>query len=438
MTIFRAQVLDTPEDPFQGGDLRAEADAGVRVVDGVITERGSFAEVRAAHHTDEIVDLTAGVLLPGLVDTHVHFPQLRVIGVLGMPLLEWLDRCALPEEARFADIGYARAVAVEFVAALVDAGTTSALVFGAHFTGAVDALFEVATAAGMRVTSGLVVADRRLRPDLHTGAEQAYQDGRALACRWHGCGLTRYAVMPRFALATRDEILASCAALHEDVPGSLVTTHLNENLAEVEETRRLCGGYLDSYDRHGLVGPRTVLAHNVHPTAADLDRLAASGATVAHCPSSNAALGSGMFPFDRHRSRGVRVALGTDIGAGTGPSLFKEALQAYLTQQQRGAQGVPLTPAHLLHLATSAGAAALGLSDQIGELGVGKRFDAVWIRPPDGTVLDAALRHADGPDDALGKLFALATPRDVARVWVDGREITRPHRQPTIGAHPAR
>lgn len=425
MTIYRAQVLDTPQDPFQGGELRADSGVGIRVVDGLITERGTFAEVRATHRADAAVDLTDGILLPGLVDTHVHFPQLRVIGALGMPLLEWLDRCALPEEAHFADIDYARAVAGEFVAALIDAGTTSALVFGAHFAGAVDALFEAATAAGLRVTSGLVVADRRLRPDLHTTADQAYQDGRAVACRWHGTGLTRYAVTPRFALSTTEELLASCAALHKEIPGSLVTTHLNEHPAEVEEVRRACGGYLDTYDRHGLVGPRTVLAHNVHPTDAELDRLAGTGATIAHCPSSNAALGSGLFPFDRHRSRGVRVALGTDIGAGTGPSLFKEALQAFFTQQQRGAQGVPLTPAHLLHLATSAGAAALGLRDQIGELSVGKRFDAVWLRPPDGTALDVALRHAHGPGDALAKLFALATPRDVGRVWVDGREVTR-------------
>jgi guanine deaminase len=425
VTIFHAQVLDTPEDPFRGGELRADSDVGIRVVDGVITERAAFAQVRGVHRTDEVVDVTSGVLLPGLVDTHVHFPQLRVIGALGMPLLDWLHQCALPEEARFADVTYARAVAGEFVAALVDAGTTSALVFGAHFAGAVDTLFEAAAEAGLRVTSGLVVADRELRPELHTTADKAYEDGRALACRWHGTELARYAVTPRFALATTDDLLASCAALHKDIPGSLVTTHINENLAEVDEVRRMCGGYLETYDRHGLLDPNTVLAHNVHPTDAELDRLAASDATVAHCPASNAALGSGMFPFDRHSSRGIRVALGTDIGAGTGPSLFKEALQAFFTQQQRGADGVQLTPAHLLHLATTAGADALGMRDEIGELSAGKRFDAVWIRPPDDTTLEVALRHADGPGDALAKLFALATPRDVARVWVDGREIGR-------------
>ncbi|HEX4906986.1 MAG TPA: amidohydrolase family protein, partial [Actinomycetes bacterium] len=156
---------------------------------------------------------------------------------------------------------------------------------------------------------------------------------------------------------------------------------------------------------------------------AELKLLAASGATVSHCPTSNAALGSGLFPFDRHLSFGVPVALGTDVGAGTGFSLFKEGLQAYFLQRLRGPQGVPLTSAHLLHLATSAGADALGLRDQVGDLEVGKRFDAVWLDPSPGTPLDIGLRHADGPSDALAKAFALAAPPDVRGVWVDGERV---------------
>ena len=141
MTLYRAQVMDTPDDPFRGGALRTDADAGLLVVDGVIVERGPYAEVRRQHRDETVVDLGSGLLLPGFVDTHVHYPQVRAIGALGMPLLEWLDRCALPEEARLADVDYAREVAGEFIASLVDSGTTTALVFGSHFAPAVDALF---------------------------------------------------------------------------------------------------------------------------------------------------------------------------------------------------------------------------------------------------------------------------------------------------------
>ena len=218
-----------------------------------------------------------------------------------------------------ADLGYAQEVAAEFVAGLADAGTTTALVFGAHFAPAVDALFAAASARGLRITSGLVVSDRMLRPELHTTAQRAYDDGLALASRWHGQGRNRYAVTPRFALSCTDDMLASCAALQAAVPGSWCTSHVNENTAEIAAVQELFqSSYVDSYDRHGLIGSQTVLAHNVHPTEAELERLSTGGAAVAHCPTSNAALGSGLFPLDRHLAHRVPVALGSDVGAGTG------------------------------------------------------------------------------------------------------------------------
>jgi len=144
---------------------------------------------------------------------------------------------------------------------------------------------------------------------------------------------------------------------------------------------------------------------------------------VAHCPTSNSALGSGLFPLRRHLEHGVRVALGSDVGAGTGFSLLKEGLQAYFVQQLLGPEGVRLTPAHLLHLATRAGAQALGLGDEVGDLSVGRKFDAVWVRPTSGSTLDTVLRHAQSPDDALAKVFALGTVADTAGVWVEGGRV---------------
>jgi guanine deaminase len=421
VTIYRGRVADTPDDVFGGAALRADDDAGLAVTGGVITDRGPFAEVAARHSGHEVVDLRGGLLLPGLVDTHVHYPQVRVTGALGMPLREWLDQCALPEEARLADARYAQAVAREFVTALTASGTTTALVFGSHFAAAVDALFQAAAETGLRMTSGLGVSDRLLRPELHTTAQRGYQEGRALADRWHGRGRARYAVTPRFSLSCSDDLLDSCGALHAGLAGSWLTSHLNENTAEIAKVQQLFGtGYLDSYDKHGLVGPSSVFAHNVHPAHAELERLGAAGARVAHCPSSNCALGSGLFPLGRHLAAEVRVALGTDVGAGTGLSLFKEGLQAYFVQRLLGGEGTALTPAHLLQLATAAGADALGLRDQVGDLSPGKRFDAVWVQPAPGTDLDLGLRHAADADAAVGKIFSLASPHDVARVWIDG------------------
>jgi guanine deaminase len=427
MTIYRARALDTPDDPLTGGLLRSDEDVGFLVVDGMIAERGPFEKVRAGHRGSTVVDLRDGVLLPGLVDTHVHYPQVRAIGALGMPLLEWLERWALPEEARLADVDYARDVAEEFVGGLVSAGTTTALVFGSHFATAVDALFEEATRVGVRVTSGLVVSDRGLPDSLLTTPDRAYDESLALAERWHKpVGSTRYAVTPRFSFSAGDDLLAACARVRDDVIGSWFTSHVNESAAEVNEVARLFQGsehYVDTYDRHGLVGPHAVLAHNVHPTDAELRVLAERGAAVAHCPTSNAALGSGLFPMRRHLEHGVRVALGSDVGAGTGFSLLKEGLQAYFVQRLLGPEGVPLTSAHLLHLATGAGARALGLSDEVGDLSVGKQFDAVLVRPLADDPLDVCLRHAASPEDALAKIFALGGDSDIAGVWIGGRRV---------------
>ncbi len=424
MRLFRGTFLDTPDDPFRGGVLRAEEDGGVLVGDaGQITARGSFTSLAAAHPDVEVVDLRGGLVLPGFVDTHVHFPQLRCIGALGMPLLEWLERCALPEEARLADPAYAVELARAFVGALANAGTTTALVFGAHYLEATEALFAEADRVGLRITSGLVVGDRELPEELLTTPARAYDDGLRLAKRWHGVRRLRYAVTPRFSLSCTPDLLEACAALLNDVPGAMLTTHLNENCAEIERVRALfpdSASYLDTYADQGLLGPTSVFAHDVHPTPGELDDLAAVGAAVSHCPTSNLTLGSGLFPLRAHLDAGVRVALGSDVGAGTGLSLFKEGLQAYFVQQALGAAGVPLTAAHLLHLATASGAAALGLSSTVGSFSEGLAYDALWLRPTPDTPLDILLRYAASADDALAKAFAHGTSADVAQVWVAG------------------
>lgn len=425
MTLYRGTVLDISDDPFRGGVLRE--DEALLVQDGVVVARGSFAHVSAEHPEEPVEHLDRGLLLPGFVDTHVHFPQVRVIGGLGMPLLDWLEQCALPEEARLADPTYAAAVADEFVSGLLHAGTTTALVFGAHFAPAVDELFQAASRVGLRVTSGLVVSDRLISEGLLTTPQQAYDDGLALARRWHGSGRNRYAVIPRFSLSCSDALLESCTALLDEVAGSWFTSHVNENVREIATVAKLfnLSHYLETYDKHDLIRTSSVLAHNVHPTDHELNLMAERGATVSHCPTSNAALGSGMFPLAKHVAYGVRVALGSDVGAGTGFSLLKEGLQAYLVQQLLGEQGYALTPDHLLWLATTAGALALG-RPEVGHLGVGQRFDAQWVCPAAGSTLDVGLRNARDSRDALAKAFTLGTPADVAEVWIDGEPARLP------------
>ncbi|MVN88730.1 guanine deaminase [Deinococcus sp. HMF7620] len=427
--LYRATFLHTPTSPFAVPDaLHAQEDGGLLVDSGgVIQEAGDFAAVRAAQPDVPVTDLRGGLLLPGFVDTHVHYPQVRVIGGLGLPLLAWLDHEALPEEARLADDVYARSVAQDFLRGLVGAGTTTALVFGSHFASAVHIFFEEAARVGLRAVAGQVVSDRLLRDELHTTPERAYAEGKALIERWHGVGRALYAVTPRFSLSASEGILAACAALMTEFPEVRFTSHINENVREVEVVRSLfpeARDYLDTYERAGLVSDRAVLAHNVHPSDRELGVMAASGCTAAHCPCSNSALGSGFFPLQRHLTAGVRVSLGSDVGGGTGFSLLKEGLQAHFMQNLMGEAGVALSPAHLLYLATLAGAQALGLEGQVGSFEPGKAFDAVHLAPPPGTPLDAALRHAPSPERALAAAFATGTAGDVAGVWIGGERVT--------------
>jgi guanine deaminase len=427
VTLYRARILDTPGDPFVGDPVDAlsvDEDGGVLVRDGIVVERGDFAALRADHRDEPVVQLSGGLLMPGFVDTHVHYPQMRAMGGLGMPLLDWLERCALPEESKLADRDYAHEVAGEFLDGLLACGTTSAMVFGSHFPGAMEELFAGAEQRGLNITTGLVLSDRILRSDLLSSPETGLAESSKLIERWHGRDRLRYAVTPRFSLSATDSMLAACAELlAEDV---WFTSHINENLAEVQAVVDIfpdSAHYLDTYHRHGLVTERSILAHNVHATDAELDLMAEMGAWAAHCPTSNSALCSGLFPMRRHVERGVGVALGSDVGAGTGLFLVKEGLQAYFMQQLLHEDGLPLSPVHLLYLCTRAGARALGQADRIGDLAPGKEFDAVWLRPAPRSQYAVNLESARDPVDALARTFALATPADVAGVWTHGVRV---------------
>jgi guanine deaminase len=422
MTLYAGTIVDTPGDPFAGDPADALAEVSALLVrEGIICARGTFAALRAEHPDEPVIRLPGGMLVPGFIDTHVHYPQIRAIGGLGMPLLDWLEHCALPEESKLADQAYAHEVAGEFLDGLFAAGTTSALVFGSHFAAAMDELFVAAEQRGLNITSGLVLSDRILRPDLLRSPESALADSTELIGRWHGRGRLRYAVTPRFSLSASNAMLDVCAQLLET--GVWFTSHVNENLAEIAAVAGLFPGtrhYLDTYRQHGLVTRRSVFAHNVHASDAELALLAEHGASVSHCPTSNCALGSGLFPLRRHVEHGVNLALGSDVGAGAGLFLPKEGLQAYFIQQMLGPSGLTLTPVHLLYLATRAGARALGLDDRVGDFAVGKDFDAVWLQPAAGSTLAVNLKHARDTTDALARIFALATPADVAGVWIRG------------------
>ena len=283
-------------------------------------------------------------------------------------------------------------------------------------------MFDAAARSGLRVISGLVVSDRLLREELHVSPARAYEESTRLIERYHKRGRLLYAVTPRFAYSTTDAMLEVCRQLMTEHPDVRLQTHINENTSEIQALSRLfswAGDYLGIYERYGLSSDRCVMAHNVHASVSEIERLAAAGTAIAHCPASNAALGSGCFPLKRHVEAGVTCALGTDVGGGLGFGMLKEGLHAYL-MQRLAPDPVPLGPAHLLYLCTRGGAKALGLDAEIGDFEPGKAADFVYLKPPVESVLASVLGHADTPGQALAALFSMAGPESVKETRVEG------------------
>jgi guanine deaminase len=425
MKLYRASIAHTPRNPFEHSDaLETYLDGGLLVDKDLILELGEFVDLERQYPKAKVVDYRGSFIVPGLVDCHVHFPQVSVIGTMGVQLLEWLETRTLPEEEKLEDPSYAREVAEDFLSHLVRNGTTTALVFGAHFKNAMHEFFQAAEDSKLRITSGMVFSDRELRPKLHQSPQQAFSSGAELLMRWHNRGRLRYAVMPRFSLSCSDKMLEVCSALLSAQPGILFHTHINENLVEIKTVKQLSNApdYLESYERHNLVNARSVFAHSVHPSASELARMAKAGSSVAHCASSNAFIGSGLFPMRAHLEAGVHVALGSDVGGGTGFSLLKEGLEAYQMQMLHS-DGLKLTPVHLLYLATSAGAKALHLEDQIGDFTPGKQADFIVLKAPKGSTLESTLQRSGSLESSLGALFTLAREESLKNVFVAGEKL---------------
>ena len=425
-TILRARVAHTPRDPFlESGALETFDDGAVAFAGGTILATGTAPEVLTQHPDAEVLDRRDCVLIPGMVDTHVHYPQIPVIGAMGLELLEWLALRTLPEEAKMADLAHATKAAERFTRLLAGNGTTSALVFGSHFPKAQHALFEAADKSGLRIASGLVVSDRNLRPELEVTPEIAHAESTKLIERWHDHGRLRYAVTPRFSVSATEEMLAACRTLLDEHPTALFTSHVNESPGEIAFVKQLfpkARDYIGTYEDAGLLRDCSVLAHNVHASDEELHRLAYAHTAVAHCPSSNAFLASGIFPMARHVEHGVCFGMGTDVGAGTGLSMLKEALVAYHVQMVRS-EGQMLGPAHLLYLATAAGAKAIGLDDIAGDLTPGKQADIVLLKPPPHSTLEAVLEEAPDWSAALGAIFTLAREECVVETRVSGEVV---------------
>ena len=427
---LRGELLSFSDDPQAVGAAASHRhleDGVVLIEDGTIVGVGEAQELLPALPAGTPVEHWPGCLiLPGLIDIHIHLPQTQVIASFGARLLDWLQTYTFVEEQRFADPAHSARIARFFLDELARNGTTTAVVYGSVHPESVEALFAEAARRKLRTIAGKVMMDRGAPAGLLDTAERGYAESKALIARWHRKGRQLYAISPRFAVTSTQAQLEAAGALAREHPDCYVQTHLAENHEEIATVRRLfpaAASYTDVYDRCGLLGPRSIFGHCIHLDQTERRRLSESGSIAAFCPTSNLFLGSGLFDLAGLRDPvcPVRVGIATDVGGGTSYSMLRTAAEGYKVLQLRGQSWPALDAFYALTLGN---ARALGLENEIGTLAVGSVADVVVLDPSATPAMAHRMERIAGELAAtLFVLLMMGDERAVRATYVMGDRI---------------
>jgi len=423
LAAFRGEICDFTGDPATLGDdaCRHHPDGILVVRDGRVAALGPASAMLPTLPADAtMTDYRGKLILPGFVDTHIHYAQTDIIASYGAQLLDWLERYTFPVESRFGDPEHAREVAEFFVQELLRNGTTTAMVFATTHAASVDAIFEAADARSMRIVAGKVLADRNVPEQVRDTADSGFEDSANLIARWHNRNRLSYAVTPRFAPTSTERQLELCGRLLDLTPGVFLQSHVAENRAEVAWVAALypwSRSYLDVYDHYRLLRERAVFAHCIHLDHEDRRRMAATGAAMSFCATSNLFLGSGLFDAQAACDQGVRVGIGTDVGGGTSFSMLRTLDEAYKVCQLAGNR---LSPMRAFYLATLGGAASLYLDDRIGNFDRGKEADFVVLDPAATPLMARRIARTETLAEKLFALMILGDDRAVHATHVLG------------------
>ncbi|TVV46069.1 guanine deaminase [Thalassolituus sp. C2-1] len=421
---YRGRVLhfldeQTPQY-FADGLLITDTDAGT------VIGCGDAATMLAQYPDIHVTQYDNALIMPGFIDTHIHYPQVDVIASYGEQLLDWLNNYTFPTEVNFANTDVANNAAEFFLQELLKNGTTTALVFGTVHKSAVDAFFEISQRLNTRMICGKVMMNRHAPEALCDTVESSIADTQELIDRWHNNGRQLYAITPRFAITSTPEQLAAAGQLMADNPGVYMQTHLAENLDEIAFVKELFPerkSYLDVYDHYGLLGERSVFAHCVHLDAEDYQRMSETGSKISFCPTSNLFLGSGLFQLD-DQPFPVDVSVATDVGGGTSFSMLQTMNEAYKICQLKGSK---LAPQRAFYMMTLGNAKALSVDDKIGNFESGKEADFVVLDLAGTDLMKRRQSICKTLDETLFSLMILGDDRAVRETFVAGRSVwTKP------------
>jgi guanine deaminase len=436
-TAFRAQLLTFNGDPAQSSNAAVFNEDGLLIVeDGHVVAAGAYAALSSqlAPGT-QVQDMRDKLIVPGFIDTHIHYPQTDMIASPAPGLLPWLDTYTFPTERRFADPAYAQDTASFFVEELLACGTTTALVYCTVHKESADALFTESEARNLRMVAGKVLMDRNCPEFLRDTAQSGYDDSAELIGRWHNRGRQMYALTPRFAPTSTEAQLEACGVLAREHADIFIQSHVAENTDEVKWVADLFPGhrsYLDIYDHYGLLRRRAVYGHCIHLDAEDRKRMAQTGTVASHCPTSNLFLGSGLFDFDKAAEAGMPVTLATDVGGGTSFSMLQTMNEAHKVARLTGHH---LTATRMFWLATAGAAEALDLADKVGTLAPKSEADFIVLDPQATPLLARRTGRTESLEELLFAFALLGDDRAIFETYAAGKRV---HQREAPRQHTAR
>ena len=426
MKAYRASILrfdDAGNAVFdEDGFLLTGPDAKGQPV---VRDVGAWTSFANLYPGVTVEHLPGRIIAPGFVDLHIHYPQTDVIGAPAAGLLPWLENYTFPHESRFADEGYARAVADVFLDELLRNGVTTALTFSTSHPQSVDAFFGASQARGLRMITGKCLQDRHSPDGVRDRTEQSLIDTENLINKWHNNGRLGYAITPRFAPSCTDAQLAGAGELAMRYRDVWIQSHVAENLDEVKWARELfpkSRSYLAVYDDFGLMRERSIYAHCIHFDDDDRALMRRTGAAAAVSPTSNLFLGSGFFDYEGAQRIGYHYGLASDVGGGTSFSPFHTMLAAYYVGREGQTKpGLSLSPQNLWWQHTGAAAKALGLAGVIGNLQRGCEADFIVLNPKATPMLERKTSAARNLDELLFAMIVLGDDRLVERAVIAGQ-----------------
>jgi len=421
---YRASLLHFHADPAFAEQSYSWHQDGLLVVrDGRIEAAGDYALLAATLPPGvEPLDYRGKIIVPGFIDTHLHYPQTDMIASPAPGLLPWLETYTFPTERRFEDPQHARSVAEFFLDELTRCGTTTAVVYCTVHPQSVDAFFEASEARKLRMVAGKVLMDRNC-PDFLRDAEGQIGDSEALINKWHKRGRALYAITPRFAPTSSEAQLRLTGELAARYPDTFIQTHVSENRDECDWVRQLypdSRSYLGVYEDFGLMRPRALFGHCIWLDDEDFARMAATGSAAAICPTSNLFLGSGLFDFEKADGAQALLSLGTDVGAGTSFSMLQTMNEAYKVARLKGSY---LPALRMFYLATLGAARAMDLEGTIGSFAVGAEADFVVLDPQATPLLARRSSHCESLEEQLFALALLGDDRVIRATYAMGVKV---------------